>query len=194
MKMARKEVDFFSAGVLGAVAAVEEAQCPIFRGLTADELKVSHGRSGYDGTASEQGTAGVRIQVVSGFVRPEAGRIAACEDAYKAEWTTMLAKKFSIRPTAADAHIAQARRVRDLPPATNPPHRHGPPSCRIDRAGFSPQFRDFIGLCLRKDAAQRPTAHALLSHGFIRLHDDALRPFDMASFVKGVTQMRDILS
>ena len=47
---------------------------------------------------------------------------------------------------------------------------------------------------MRKDAAQRPTAHALLSHGFIRLHDDALRPFDMASFVKGVTQMRDILS
>jgi len=117
MKMARKasEVDFFSAGVLGAVAAVEEAQCPILRGLTATELKISHGPN-YDGTASEQGTAGVRIQVVAGFVRPVAAWIAACEAAYKGEWTTMVAKKFSIRPTAADAHIAQAKRVRDLPP------------------------------------------------------------------------------
>ena len=83
--MARKEqtlevVDFFSAAVLGAVAAVEEAQCPILRGLTVEELRISHGRASYDGTASEQGTAGVRIQVVKGFVRPEAERIKTLKD------------------------------------------------------------------------------------------------------------------
>ena len=105
-------VDYFSAAVLGAVAAVEEAQCPILRGLTVEELRVSYGRASYDGTASEQGTAGVRIQVVSGFVRPEADRIKAVKDRVgMGEWAKLLAKKFSIRPSAADAHIKQAERV-----------------------------------------------------------------------------------
>ena len=115
--MARKEstlevVDFFSAAVLGAVAAVEEAQCPILRGLAIDELRISHGRANYDGTSSEQGTAGVRIQVVKGFVRPEADRIKALRDRMNMnDWAKLLAKKFSIRPSAADAHIKQAERV-----------------------------------------------------------------------------------
>ena len=108
-------VDYFSAAVLGAVAAVEEAQCPILRGLTVEELRVSYGRASYDGTASEQGTAGVRIQVVSGFVRPEADRIKAVKDRVgMGEWAKLLAKKFSIRPSAADAHIKQAERVQAM--------------------------------------------------------------------------------
>ena len=60
-------------------------------------------------------------------------------------------------------------------------------------AGFSAQFRDFISLCLQKEAEQRPLAQELLAHAFIRLHDDALIPFDMAGFVKGVAEMRHVL-
>ena len=47
-------------------------------------------------------------------------------------------------------------------------------------AAFSQQFRDFILLCLCKEPEQRPSAEELLKHEFIRMYDDALRPFDMA--------------
>ena len=120
-------VDYFSAAVLGAVAAVEEAQCPILRGLTVEELRVSYGRASYDGTASEQGTAGVRIQVVSGFVRPEANRIKAVKDRVgMGEWAKLLAKKFSIRPSAADAHIKQAERVCAMDEPSRKAEQRGP--------------------------------------------------------------------
>ena len=55
---------------------------------------------------------------------------------------------------------------------------------------FSQQFRDFILLCLCKEPEQRPSAEQLLKHEFIRMYDDALRPFDMAGFVRTVTEMR----
>ena len=45
---------------------------------------------------------------------------------------------------------------------------------------FSQAFRDFILLCLCKEPEQRPSAEQLLKHEFIRMYDDALRPFDMA--------------
>ena len=55
---------------------------------------------------------------------------------------------------------------------------------------FSGQFRDFILQCLAKEPEQRPSAEQLLKHEFIRMYDDALRPFDMAGFVRTVTDMR----
>ena len=55
---------------------------------------------------------------------------------------------------------------------------------------FSQAFRDFILLCLCKEPEQRPSAEQLLKHEFIRMYDDALRPFDMAGFVRTVTDMR----
>jgi len=55
---------------------------------------------------------------------------------------------------------------------------------------FSQAFRDFILLCLCKEPEQRPSAEQLLKHEFIRMYDDALRPFDMAGFVGTVTEMR----
>ena len=55
---------------------------------------------------------------------------------------------------------------------------------------FSAEFRDFILQCLCKEPEQRPSAEQLLTHPFIRMYDDALRPFDMAGFVRSVTDMR----
>jgi len=66
-----------------------------------------------------------------------------------------------------------------------------PPALPAD--AFSVEFRDFVSLCLRKDPSQRPPAEALLEHPFIRLHDDALRPFDLAKFVRDVAEMRVML-
>ncbi|GJP46422.1 hypothetical protein CLOM_g5713 [Closterium sp. NIES-68] len=37
---------------------------------------------------------------------------------------------------------------------------------------FSPQFCDFIALCLQKDPSQRPSAEQLLTHPFVHLHGD----------------------
>ena len=63
-----------------------------------------------------------------------------------------------------------------------------PPQLPADT--FSPEFRDFVLQCLAKEAEQRPSAQQLLTHPFIRMYDDALRPFDMAGFVRTVTEMR----
>jgi serine/threonine protein kinase len=41
------------------------------------------------------------------------------------------------------------------------------PSPTLDRTKFSPEFCDFIDLCLRKDPAQRPSAKELLHHPFV---------------------------
>ena len=57
-------------------------------------------------------------------------------------------------------------------------------------AGFSPEFADFVHQCLIKDADARPSAQALLQHQFVRMYDPALRPFDMAEWVRLVTEMR----
>ena len=62
--------------------------------------------------------------------------------------------------------------------------------CPLSLAAFSQAFRDFILLCLSKEPEQRPSAEELLRHEFIRMYDDALRPFDMAGFVRTVTEMR----
>ena len=63
-----------------------------------------------------------------------------------------------------------------------------PPQLPADT--FSAEFRDFILQCLCKEPEQRPSAEQLLQHPFIRMYDDALRPFDMAGFVRSVTEMR----
>jgi len=55
---------------------------------------------------------------------------------------------------------------------------------------FSAEFRDFVLLCLQKEPEQRPSAEELLKHAFIRMYDDALRPFDMAGFVRTISEMR----
>jgi len=55
---------------------------------------------------------------------------------------------------------------------------------------FSAEFRDFVNLCLCKEPEQRQSAEQLLMHPFIRMYDDALRPFDMAGFVRTVNEMR----
>mmetsp|Transcript_23873 Transcript_23873/g.39478 ORF Transcript_23873/g.39478 Transcript_23873/m.39478 type:complete len:361 (+) Transcript_23873:91-1173(+) len=67
------------------------------------------------------------------------------------------------------------------------------PAPHLPADAFSEEFRDFVSLCLRKEPSQRPTADQLLQHPFIRLHDDSLRPFDMAKFVRDVAEMRVML-
>ena len=42
-------------------------------------------------------------------------------------------------------------------------------------AAFSAEFRDFIGQCLSKEPELRPSAETLLSHPFVRMHEDAVR-------------------
>lgn len=49
---------------------------------------------------------------------------------------------------------------------------------------FTPEFCSFIDACLQKDAEARPTAEQLLSHPFVRKHDDAT--VDLAVFVRGI--------
>ena len=63
-----------------------------------------------------------------------------------------------------------------------------PPQLPADT--FSDEFRDFILQCLSKEPEGRPSAEQLLTHPFIRMYDDSLRPFDMAGFVRSVTEMR----
>jgi len=63
-----------------------------------------------------------------------------------------------------------------------------PPQLPAD--SYSAEFRDFINCCLNKDPDFRPSAHQLLMHPFVRMYDDALRPFDMAAFVATVAEMR----
>merc|ERR1719171_2715516 len=55
---------------------------------------------------------------------------------------------------------------------------------------FSAEFQDFVSLCLCKEPEQRPTSQQLLEHPFIRMYDDSVRPFDMATFVRNVTEIR----
>ena len=111
-----QNVDYFSMGVLGAVAALDEEHCTIVRGCDEKELKETNGRDSYDGTKSAHDSAGVRLAVVKGFVRPEEGRLEACDREYGAdEWKAKLSKKLRIRPSAADALIREARRARGLP-------------------------------------------------------------------------------
>lgn len=49
---------------------------------------------------------------------------------------------------------------------------------------FSLEFCSFIDACLQKDAESRPTAEQLLSHPFIRKHDEAR--VDLAIFVRSI--------
>lgn len=49
-------------------------------------------------------------------------------------------------------------RVLFIIPKDPPPRLEGP---------FSPVFRDFVGACLQKDPAKRPSARELLGHPFI---------------------------
>lgn len=58
---------------------------------------------------------------------------------------------------------------------------------------FSKDFRDFVLQCLNKEPEQRPSAEQLLSHQFITSNDDSIRHFDMAGFVRQVTEMRQSL-
>ena len=44
----------------------------------------------------------------------------------------------------------------------------GAPPTLSEKHGFSPQFREFVGLCLQKDPRKRPTAKTLLKHSFIK--------------------------
>ena len=64
------------------------------------------------------------------------------------------------------------------------------PPPQLPAESFSAEFRDFVLLCLCKEPENRPSAESLLQHPFIRRYDDALRPFDMAGFVRTVTEMR----
>ncbi|ETW10178.1 STE/STE20/MST protein kinase [Aphanomyces invadans] len=49
-----------------------------------------------------------------------------------------------------------------------------PPPTLADPARFSPHFSEFLAACLKKDAAQRPTAEALLAHPFLKKDVDRL--------------------
>jgi len=55
---------------------------------------------------------------------------------------------------------------------------------------FSPEFVDFVALCLHKEPELRPQAQQLLRHPWLRAHDDAIRPFDFAAFVRTVNELR----
>tara|TARA_B110001452_G_scaffold261588_1_gene260551 strand:- start:107 stop:1345 length:1239 start_codon:yes stop_codon:yes gene_type:complete len=55
---------------------------------------------------------------------------------------------------------------------------------------FSPEFVDFVALCLHKEPELRPQAQQLLQHPWLRAHDDAIRPFDFAAFVRTVNELR----
>jgi len=46
---------------------------------------------------------------------------------------------------------------------------------QLPTASFSTEFRDFISQCLCKEPEMRPSAQQLLSHAFVRMHDDTLR-------------------
>jgi serine/threonine protein kinase len=64
------------------------------------------------------------------------------------------------------------------------------PAPTLSMDTFSPEFVDFIARCLHKEPEHRPQAHELLQHPWLQLHDDALRPFDFAAFVRTVNELR----
>jgi serine/threonine protein kinase len=50
---------------------------------------------------------------------------------------------------------------------------------------FSPEFCDFMNLCLIKDLEKRPTASMLLSHPFVLMYEN--RPFkDLAKWLSEI--------
>ena len=55
---------------------------------------------------------------------------------------------------------------------------------------FSPEFVDFVAQCVHKEPEHRPQAQQLLEHPWLRAHDDAIRPFDFAAFVRTVNELR----
>jgi len=79
--------------------------------------------------------------------------------------------------TGSNYFVLLSQIINDVPP-------------QLPAENFSVEFRDFISQCLCKEPEQRPSAQKLLSHPFVRMHDDSLRPFDMASFVSRVIEMR----
>jgi len=54
---------------------------------------------------------------------------------------------------------------------------------------FSPAFVDFVARSVHKEPEHRPQAHELLEHSWLQMHDDALRPFDFAAFVRTVNEL-----
>merc|ERR1712046_304915 len=64
------------------------------------------------------------------------------------------------------------------------------PAPTLSLESFTPEFCDFIARCLCKEPDQRPQAQELLAHPWLRMHDDTLRPFDFASFVRTVNELR----
>jgi len=64
------------------------------------------------------------------------------------------------------------------------------PAPTLSTETFSPAFADFVARCLHKEPEHRPQAHELLEHPWLRMHDDALRPFDFGAFVRTVNELR----
>ena len=64
------------------------------------------------------------------------------------------------------------------------------PAPTLSTETFSPTFADFVARCLHKEPEHRPQAHELLEHPWLRMHDDALRPFDFGAFVRTVNELR----
>ena len=64
------------------------------------------------------------------------------------------------------------------------------PAPTLSTQTFSPAFADFVARCLHKEPEHRPQAGELLEHPWLRMHDDALRPFDFGAFVRTVNELR----
>ena len=64
------------------------------------------------------------------------------------------------------------------------------PAPTLSTESFSPALVDFVARSLHKEPEHRPLAHELLEHPWLRMHDDALRPFDFAAFVRTVNELR----
>lgn len=58
------------------------------------------------------------------------------------------------------------------------------PSPSPSKGKFSPEFCSFVDACLQKDPDARPTAEQLLSHPFIKEHENS--QVDLAAFVRNV--------